>query len=218
LTKIQQLLREQIAGLTSDPEQLKLLPHNMTIYHRLLDPEAYRDKTVPSADSLYEEAQALMFGGGDTVGNTLMLGTYHLLRQPETLAKLKKEILDAWPTLSSEPKLRDLEVLPYLNAVIKESLRLSSGVTSGLLRVVPPTGATIAGVAVPPGVRLQSLHEFRIRLTPPDHRSNRQHLCALQRLALPVPTVLHPRALAREQGAGQLACCLFQGAEDVPGD
>jgi cytochrome P450 len=151
LTKIQQLLREQIAGLTSDPEQLKLLPHNMTIYHRLLDPEAYRDKTVPSADSLYEEAQALMFGGGDTVGNTLMLGTYHLLRQPETLAKLKKEILDAWPTLSSEPKLRDLEVLPYLNAVIKESLRLSSGVTSGLLRVVPPTGATIAGVAVPPG-------------------------------------------------------------------
>ncbi|KAJ4317379.1 hypothetical protein N0V94_004982 [Neodidymelliopsis sp. IMI 364377] len=151
LVDLQELLREQIAGLTSDPEQLKLLPHNMTIYHRLLDPEAYRDKTVPSADSLYEEAQALMFGGGDTVGNTLMLGTYHLLRQPETLAKLKKEILDVWPTLSSEPKLKDLETLPYLNAVIKESLRLSSGVTSGLLRVVPPTGATIAGVAVPPG-------------------------------------------------------------------
>jgi cytochrome P450 len=126
----------------------------MTIYHRLMDAEAYRDKTVPSADSLYEEAQALMFGGVDTVGNTLMVGTYHLLQQPDTLQKLKTELLEAWPTLNeNQPKLRDLKNLPYLNAVIKESLRLSSGVVSGLLRVVPPTGATIEGVDVPPGVR-----------------------------------------------------------------
>jgi cytochrome P450 len=125
----------------------------MTIYHRLMDAEAYRNKTVPSAGSLYEEAQALMFAGADTVGNTLMLGTYHLLKQPETLQKLKSELAAAWPSLDGkEPKIRQLENLPYLNAVIKESLRLTSGVVSGLLRVVPPTGATIAGVSVPPGV------------------------------------------------------------------
>jgi cytochrome P450 len=125
----------------------------MTIYHRLMDAEAYRNKTVPSAGSLYEEAQALMFAGADTVGNTLMLGTYHLLKQPETLQRLKSELTAAWPSLDGkEPKIRQLENLPYLNAVIKESLRMTSGVVSGLLRVVPPTGATIAGVSVPPGV------------------------------------------------------------------
>lgn len=124
----------------------------MTIYHRLMDAEAYRNKTVPSAGSLYEEAQALMFGGADTVGNTLMVGTHHLLQQPAALQRVKAELLAAWPTLEIEPKLRDLENLPYLNAIIKESLRISSGVVSGLLRVVPPTGATINGITVPPQV------------------------------------------------------------------
>ncbi|KAL6703855.1 hypothetical protein ACN47E_008989 [Coniothyrium glycines] len=152
LVDLQQLLLHQINGLTDDPEKLKDLPHNMTIYHRLLDAEAYRNKTVPSAGSLYEEAQALMFGGADTVGNTLMIGAFHLLKDAEKLQKLKSELLNAWPILNGkEPRLRDLENLPYLNAVIKESLRISSGVVAGLLRVVPLSGATIAGVNVPPG-------------------------------------------------------------------
>ncbi|KAF3032345.1 hypothetical protein E8E12_001817 [Didymella heteroderae] len=149
LVDLQQLLKQQIDDLTDDPEKLKQLPHNLTIYHRLMDPEAFRDKTVPSAGSLYEEGQALMFGGADTVGNTLMVGTHHLLQRPEVLQALKIELLTAWPILSKEPKLRELESLPYLNAVIKESLRMSSGVVSGLLRVVPSSGATINGIVVP---------------------------------------------------------------------
>ncbi|OAL04258.1 cytochrome P450 monooxygenase-like protein [Phaeosphaeriaceae sp. SRC1lsM3a] len=152
LVDLQELLRNQINDLSDDPEKLKLLPHNNTIYHRLLDADAYRDKKVPSAGSLYEEAQALMFGGADTTGNTLMVGTHRLLKNPEKMQRLKAELMKAWPSLTGrEPSLRDLEGLPYLNAVIKESLRLSSGVVSGLLRVVPPTGATITGVTVPPG-------------------------------------------------------------------
>jgi cytochrome P450 len=153
-----QLLLAQINDLSHDPEKLKALPHNMTIYHRLLDADAYRDKKPPSAGSLYEEAQALMFGGADTVGNTLMVGTYYLLHNPAAQGKLKKELASVWPSLAGpEPRVKDLESLPYLTAVIKESLRLSSGVISGLLRVVPPTGAKVAGVDVPPGVYLLAL-------------------------------------------------------------
>ena len=125
----------------------------MTIYHRLMDADAYRDKTIPSAGSLYEEGQALMFGGADTVGNTLMVGTHYLLRDQTRMQKLKEELHKTWPSLTGqEPRARELESLPYLNAVIKESLRLSSGVISGLLRVVPAGGAMIAGVQVPAGV------------------------------------------------------------------
>jgi hypothetical protein len=150
---LNQVLSQQINELTDDPEKLKLLPHNMTIYHRLMDPDAHRDKQIPSAGSLYEEAQALMFGGTDTVGNTLMLGAFHLLKHPDKMQKLKSELSAAWPSLlENEPKVRDLERLPYMNAVIKESLRLSSGVVSGLLRIVPATGAVITGVDVPPKV------------------------------------------------------------------
>lgn len=154
LVDLQQILKKQISNLTENPENLAHLPHQMTIYHRLLDKEAYRSNTVPSPGSLYEEAQALMFGGGDTTGNTLMLGTFHLLKQPETMAKLKAELKEAWPRLSdAPPELRELERLPYLNAVAKEALRMSSGVISGLLRVVPAGGAKICETFVPEGVR-----------------------------------------------------------------
>lgn len=122
-----------------------------------------------------------MFGGADTVGNTLMVGTFHLLKQPEKLQKLKEELLTAWPTLNGqEPELRHLDKLPYLNAVIKESLRLSSGVTAGLLRVVPATGATIAGVTVPPGVG-------PFPAQPPSH----SHLICERRVTLPVAAPLY---------------------------
>jgi hypothetical protein len=118
----------------------------MTIYHRLMDAEAYRNKTVPSAKSLYQESQALMFAGTDTVGAALMVGTHRLLANPDKMQKLKAELE------GEGPRLRELENFPYLNAVIKEALRLSSGVTSGLPRVVPSSGATIAGANVPAGV------------------------------------------------------------------
>jgi hypothetical protein len=161
---IAQLLKKQISDLTDDPEKLKQLPHNMTIYHRLMDPKAFRDGTVPSAGSLYEEGQALMFGGGDTVGNTLMVGIHHLLQQPAALRMLKEELSAAWPAISHEPTLSELEQLPYLNAVIKESLRMSSGVVSGLLRVTPSAGVTVNGVAVPPKVYLPSVPQIYVSL------------------------------------------------------
>lgn len=117
-----------------------------------MDKDAYKNGTVPSAGSLYEEGQALMFAGADTVGNTLMLGTYYLLKQDDTYKAFKTELQNAWSNLEVAPDLRELEQLPYLNAVIKESLRMSSGVVSGLLRIVPKQGAKIGGHYIPGGV------------------------------------------------------------------
>jgi cytochrome P450 len=150
LVDMQQMIKSQIQDLAQHPEKLKHLPHNMTIYHQLMDREAYRTNTVPSEGSLYEETQALMFAGSDTTGNALMVGTFHLLKQPDRYAKFKKEIMSVWPKIDTgTPSLRELEILPYFNAVIKESLRLSVGVVSGLLRVVPKEGAKIGAVFVP---------------------------------------------------------------------
>jgi hypothetical protein len=38
-------------------------------------------------------------------------------------------------------------------AVIKEALRISVAIASGLPRIVPPSGAIISGVKIPGGVR-----------------------------------------------------------------
>ncbi|KIW01726.1 uncharacterized protein PV09_06903 [Verruconis gallopava] len=152
LIDMQQMIKAQIRDLVNDPENLNHLPHNMTIYHCLLDKEAYRNNKVPCEGSLYEETQALMFAGSDTTGNTFLVGFFHLLRAKDRYAKLKEEVEAAWKAAgSSGPEARVFESLPYLNAVIKEALRLSVGVTTGLPRIVPKGGAEIAKISVPGG-------------------------------------------------------------------
>ncbi|KAL4963865.1 cytochrome P450 [Aspergillus stella-maris] len=151
LVDLQTLLKAQIKQLTTDPSALSKLPHNTTIYHELLKPEAYKAGTAPSSGSLYEESQALMFGGADTTGMTLMHGSFYILRERPVYSRLKEELRNAWPVLSEPLGWEQLERLPYLTAVIKESLRISPGVASPLPRVVPESGAVVTGVPIPGG-------------------------------------------------------------------
>lgn len=114
--------------MTKDPKNLQNLPHSTTIYHQLLRPDAYRSGTVPSAGSLYEESQALLFGGADTTGATLMHGSFYILTLPTVYAKLKAELLSAWPALDDIPSLSELEKLPYL--VIPSSWPIFYGIST----------------------------------------------------------------------------------------
>ena len=126
-----------------------------------MSPDARKTGEIISPGSLYEEAQALMFAGADTVGNTLMIISYFLGKDAERQQKLKAELDQAWKeTSNQQPPISVLENLPYLNAVIKEGLRYSSGVVAGLLRIVPKEGATIAGKAVPGGTIVSCASPF----------------------------------------------------------
>lgn len=113
LVRLQQVLGKQVNEVCQQPKLLEDAPHPI-IYHHLLSPERNKGRSVPSAESLYEEAQALMFGGGDTTGNTLMLGVFNVLEAPDILTKLKEELLVAWPVLNEPPRFEDLEKLPFL--------------------------------------------------------------------------------------------------------
>jgi cytochrome P450 len=83
----------------------------MIIYHKLLRPQAYHSGTVPSAGSLYKEAQALLFSGADTTGTTLMHSSFQVLTSPTVYEKLKAELLSRWPVLDEAPSLSELEKL-----------------------------------------------------------------------------------------------------------
>ncbi|KAL0577501.1 hypothetical protein V5O48_004487 [Marasmius crinis-equi] len=111
--------------------------------------------TAPRAQVI-DECMSLQFAGSDTVGNACMIGTYHLLTRPDVLRKLRIELDEAWPDVDSKMKYESLERLPYLTAVIKESLRLSHGVATPLPRVTGPAGAVISGRFVPPNTAVAS--------------------------------------------------------------
>ncbi|KAK4630865.1 Cytochrome P450 monooxygenase yanH [Fulvia fulva] len=140
----------QVQEVVRTPDTLQKTSHEI-VYHRLLDPEANKVTGVPEPGSLFEEALALFFGAVDSSANTFVLGTYRILQNEEILRKLKEELRAAWPDPKVIPDAEDLEKLPYLTAVIKESLRIAPSVAAPLPRIVPPTGATISGKHIPGG-------------------------------------------------------------------
>lgn len=147
--RVRSIIQDQLQEVLQNPEKLDEAPQQ-TVYHRMLDPEAHRSKTVPDVSKLQDEGLQLIFAGANTVADTLLMGHWHLLNQPDLLARLKAEIRTIWPDLHTPPTHGDLETLPLLTATIKESLRhIPSGVS--LTRVVPSTGATISEHAIPSG-------------------------------------------------------------------
>ncbi|KXN82241.1 Trichodiene oxygenase [Leucoagaricus sp. SymC.cos] len=123
----------QVDGILADPASLDHVEHE-TIYHHLLNTED--GQQPPSRQSLLDEGSVLVAAGSDTVANTCAIGIFHVLRLPDVHSKLVKEIMEAWPEREFHTGVQTLEKLPYLTAVIKESLRFGHGVVSPLPRVV----------------------------------------------------------------------------------
>ena len=81
---------------------------------------------------------------------------YFLLRNPLNLAKLRLE-LDSERSAAKfhdTVSVKDVADCRYLQAVIKETLRLHPGTGLGLTRLIPKGGLTLAGRYFPEGVCL----------------------------------------------------------------
>lgn len=93
---------------------------------------------------LIDEAKILLFAGHDTTASTSAWMLIELLRHPQTLERVRAEIGNG-----SDPLTVDvLRNQPYLDAVIKETLRLHSQVPIALRGV--HEGFDFAGFSIPP--------------------------------------------------------------------
>lgn len=99
---------------------------------------------------------ANLSAGSDTTASSLSGMFYHLLANPRVLVKLQDEIADFTTSgkLSKRPGLKESQQMPYLDAVLKESLRMHSAVGLPLWRVVPEGGVNIAGEFIPAGTNV----------------------------------------------------------------
>ncbi|OQV05155.1 hypothetical protein CLAIMM_09940 [Cladophialophora immunda] len=97
-----------------------------------------------------------IIAGSDTTAISLRAIFYNLMKHPQVYQKLQAEIDEAdregklSPYVTYEECLR----LPYLQAVMKEAMRVHPGVGLPLERYVPAEGATICGVFLPGGTNV----------------------------------------------------------------
>ena len=107
-------------------------------------------------EELTAEALTQLIAGSDTTSNTSCALLYHVVRTPGVLAKLRTELDEAIPADVTVPTYELVKELPYLQAVINETMRIHSTSGIGLPRLVPldSRGVEILGRFYPPGTVL----------------------------------------------------------------
>lgn len=96
-----------------------------------------------SKDEIIAEAMIMLGAGSDTTSNSLGAICYYLAKNPRVQrllqAELDAQILkDSNNTADPVISFEQVKNLPYLNACIKEAMRLHTTVGGGLPRIVPP--------------------------------------------------------------------------------
>ncbi|KAI3289225.1 hypothetical protein DTO002I6_6967 [Penicillium roqueforti] len=111
-----------------------------------------KDPSAPPGDqALNEDGRLMIIAGSDTTGTTLAHALYFLAKTPTAYKKLQKELSDVFGKVAEPSQFTNskLQNLPYLEAVINETLRLKPAVPSGQPRLTPPEGLQIDEVWIP---------------------------------------------------------------------
>ncbi|KAF9025638.1 hypothetical protein BDZ89DRAFT_1161644 [Hymenopellis radicata] len=149
VVQMKAFLAAQIDAIIAHPDCLTNAEHE-TIYHHLITRDSVGKRGVLSRKDLVDEAFSLLVAGTDTSSNAMTIGFFHVLFNKQAREKLLLELRDAWPEKDSPFSYEMAEKLPYLTGVIKECLRLSTGIPMALPRVVTET-TVIDGICVPAG-------------------------------------------------------------------
>ncbi|KAI9036290.1 uncharacterized protein KD926_002108 [Aspergillus affinis] len=135
-------------------EDVKELP----IFHRLANPNIPAAERTPQR--LQDEGILLLLAGTDTTAIALTTATFYVFENEQVLQRLRAEVQDAIPTPTSPASVPQLEKLPFLTAVIYESLRLSYGPVMRLPRVAPTETLRYEDYTIPPGTPMSSISYF----------------------------------------------------------
>ena len=110
---------------------------------------------------LEAESESLLqiLAGADSTATVIRMTMLYLLTNPSVYAKLRYEVDEAvkQDTVSAIVQVSEATQFPYLQAVIKESIRLWQPLTGIATKIAPPGGITSNGVSIPGGTQL-ALH------------------------------------------------------------
>ncbi|KAL0956199.1 hypothetical protein HGRIS_002356 [Hohenbuehelia grisea] len=128
------------------------------------------EKTKLTQEELFSEMRTILLAGHETVACTLVWTLLELARHPEAQNRLRAEIREAEQAAHArgarEPSSADLDGMPYLTAVLKESMRLNPALYQNyryaarddVLPLFKPlrttTGEDITELPIPKGIKV----------------------------------------------------------------
>lgn len=152
--------RQKMGKRTSSP----LLPDTeLDLLGKFLS-GAVKHPGLVSNDVILGMVQSTIGAGADTTGATLGIVFYYLNHHAEVVGKLRQELFSAREAgnLSKPPLWIEVSRLTYLDAVLRETMRLYPVAQWGQDRVVPPEGAVLCGQYIPAqtvvGCHIDSIH------------------------------------------------------------
>ncbi|KAF2468547.1 cytochrome P450 [Lindgomyces ingoldianus] len=153
---MQKLAQERVEYLMANPDSTNSkIP---TMFDLMLAPDKEKGQTTPSKRDMIADGCLMIAAGTDTTANILGLVLWHITQNPEVEQKLVEELKEGIRDREEVVSSATLEgdKFKYLQACVKEALRLGLGVPGRLIRRVPKEGVTISGRYVPGGIRITS--------------------------------------------------------------
>lgn len=113
------------------------------------------DKEGMTRDEIDSTVTLLLFtGSGDTLVAAMTALTYFTLKTPKVMDRLQKEIRGAFGDSSENITVAAVSKLQYLDAVLREAMRMHAPVPASNPRVVDRPGVQVCGIPIPQGTRV----------------------------------------------------------------
>lgn len=140
---------EYQAELAAGKNQAGDVPHTLDKYVSLK--AAYPN--IADDTQIVNWLMLSILAGGDTTSATMRAVVYYLSKNERAYAKLVAELDEANLTLPA--RWADVQNLPYLGAVLRETMRVNPGIAMVFERVVPSGGYTLPdGRYLPAGTKV----------------------------------------------------------------
>lgn len=110
--------------------------------------------TLASPVDMAEDSKLVIIAGSDTTSTALSSALYYLTLHPSTYARLQSALDTIFLEGDSTWSYEKVKAVPYLEAVIHETLRLKPPAPSGILRQTPLQGLWIEDLFVPGDVHV----------------------------------------------------------------
>ncbi|KAB8304148.1 hypothetical protein EYC80_003567 [Monilinia laxa] len=126
-------------------------PLTNTLFDLILAPSTDYDPSPSTVPNLVDEAFMFVIAGTDSSGNTMANALYYILSSPSISSRLFKELQDNGITSQESFDCKLVQRLPYLTAVLKETMRIYTLAPGLFPRIVPDEGVTIGDHYIPAG-------------------------------------------------------------------